>query len=215
MTFVSLGLSYRYGVLCLFEALYPAPWARPFSKDLLAGGAGGYLSHLISYHYEELCPFGALYPAPLARPFSKGLLARDCLTWSFIPLRRIVPLRDTLSCAFGATLLQGSTRGSYLTLAFIPLRGVVPLRGTISPAFGAALLQGPIRWGLSGIGFHTADGLLFAFSFRKVFVGAPEAFLKGDFRLPVKVAFGFGVVQGGAVDVALSGFIVGRDDLFA
>ena len=63
--------------------------------------------------------------------------------------------------------------------------------------------------------FHAADGLLFAFSFRKVFVGAPEAFLKGDFRLPVKVALGFGVVQGGAVDIALSGFIVGGVDLFA
>ena len=65
------------------------------------------------------------------------------------------------------------------------------------------------------MGFHTTDGLLFAFSFRKVFVGAPEAFLKGDLRLPVKVAFGFGIVQGGAVDVALSGFIVGGGDLFA
>ena len=31
----------------------------------------------------------------------------------------------------------------------------------------------------------------------------------------MEVAFGFGVVQGGAVDVALSGFVVGRDDLFA
>ena len=84
-----------------------------------------------------------------------------------------------------------------------------------SCAFGAALLQGPIRWGLSGIGFHTADGLLFAFSFRKVFVGAPEAFLKGDLRLPVKVAFGFGVVQGGMVDVTFSGFVVGGGNLFA
>ena len=84
-----------------------------------------------------------------------------------------------------------------------------------SCAFGAALLQGPTRWGLSHMGFHTADGLLFAFPFRKVFVGAPEAFFEGDFGLPVKVAFGFSVVQGGAVDVAFSGFIVGRDDLFA
>ena len=65
------------------------------------------------------------------------------------------------------------------------------------------------------MGFHTADGLLFAFSFRKVFVGAPKAFFEGDLRLPVKVALGFGVVQGGAVDVALSGFIVGGGDLFA
>lgn len=78
-------------------------------------------------------------------------------------------------------------------------------------AFG----EEPTRWGLSDIGFHAADGLLFAFSFRKVFVGAPEAFLEGDFRLPVKVAFGFGVVQGGAVDVALSGFIIGGNYLFA
>lgn len=64
------------------------------------------------------------------------------------------------------------------------------------------------------MGFHTADGLLFAFSFRKVFVGAPEAFLKGDFRLPVKVAFRFGVVQGGTVDITFSGFIIGGSDLF-
>ena len=65
------------------------------------------------------------------------------------------------------------------------------------------------------MGFHTADGLRFAFSFRKVFVGAPESFFEGDLRLPVKVAFGFCVVQGGTVDVALSGFVVGGDDFFA
>ena len=34
----------------------------------------------------------------------------DSLTSSFIPLRRVVPLRGTLSCAFGAALLQGPTR---------------------------------------------------------------------------------------------------------
>ena len=33
---VSHGLSCRYDELCLFEALYPAPLARPFSKGLLA-----------------------------------------------------------------------------------------------------------------------------------------------------------------------------------
>ena len=76
-----------------------------------------------------------------------------------------------------------------------------------------ALLQGPTRQGLSHMGFHTADGLLF--SFRKIFVSAPEAFFEGYLRLPVKVAFGFGVIQGGAVDVTFSGFIVGGDDLFA
>ena len=68
------------------------------------------ISHRLSCRYDELCLLETLYPAPLARPFSKGLLARDCLTWAFMPLRRIVPLRGTLSCAFGAALLQGPTR---------------------------------------------------------------------------------------------------------
>ena len=138
------------------------------------------VSHGLSCRYGELCLFEALYPAPLARPFSKGLLAGDYLTWAFMPLRRIVPLR-----------------------------------GTLSSAFGAPLLQGPTRRELSHMGFHAADGLLFAFSFRKVFIGAPEAFFEGDLGLPLEIAFRFGVVQGGAVDVALSGFIIGGDDLFA
>ena len=34
----------------------------------------------------------------------------DSLTSSFMSLRRVVPLRGTLSCAFGAALLQGPTR---------------------------------------------------------------------------------------------------------
>ena len=34
---ISHGLLYRCGELCLFEAVYPAPLARPFSKGLLAG----------------------------------------------------------------------------------------------------------------------------------------------------------------------------------
>ena len=78
-------------------------------------------------------------------PLEKGLLEGDYLTWAFMPLRRVVPLRGTLSCAFGAALLQGPTRGDYLTWAFMPLRRIVPLRGTPSCAFGAALLQGPTR----------------------------------------------------------------------
>ena len=57
-------------------------------------------------------------PLPLARPFSKGLLAGDYLTWAFIPLRRIVPLRGTLSCAFGAALLQGPTRRGLSHMGF-------------------------------------------------------------------------------------------------
>ena len=104
---ISHGLSFRCGELCLFEALHPAPLTRPFSKGLLAG----IISHRLSCRCDELCLFEALYPAPLARPFSKGLLAGDYLTWAFIPLRRVVPLRGTLSCAFGAALLQGPTHG--------------------------------------------------------------------------------------------------------
>ena len=34
----------------------------------------------------------------------------DRLISFFIPLRKVVPLRGTLSCAFGAALLQGPTR---------------------------------------------------------------------------------------------------------
>ena len=85
------GLSFRYSELCLSEALYPAPLARPFSKGLHAG----IISHRLSCRCDELCLFEALYPAPLARPFSKGLRAGDYLTWAFIPLRRIVPLQGT------------------------------------------------------------------------------------------------------------------------
>ena len=76
------------------------------------------ISHGPSCRYHELCLFEALYPAPLARPFSKGLLAGGCLTWVFMPLRRIVPLRGTLSCAFGAALLQGPTRGGLSLMGF-------------------------------------------------------------------------------------------------
>ena len=42
----------------------------------------------------------------------------DYLTWAFIPLRRIVPLRGTLSCAFGAALLQGPTRRGLSHMGF-------------------------------------------------------------------------------------------------
>ena len=104
---ISHALLCRCSELCLFEALYPAPLARPFSKGLHAG----IISHGLSYRCDELCLFEALYPAPLARPFSKGLLEGDYLTRAFMPLQRIVPLRGTPSCAFGAALLQGPTRG--------------------------------------------------------------------------------------------------------
>ena len=68
---ISHELSCRCDELCLFEALHPAPLARPFSKGLHAR----IISHGLSYRCSELCLFEALYPAPLARPFSKGLRA--------------------------------------------------------------------------------------------------------------------------------------------
>ena len=46
-------------------------------------------------------------------PSTSALMTRkkdDSLTSSFTPLRRVVPLRGTLSCAFGAALFQGPTR---------------------------------------------------------------------------------------------------------
>ena len=86
------------------------PWRRAYSR--------GIISHGLSFRCGELCLFEALYPAPLARPFSKGLLAKDYLTWAFIPLQRIVPLRGTPSCAFGAALLQGPTRGGLSHMDF-------------------------------------------------------------------------------------------------
>ena len=68
---ISHTLLYRCNELCLSEALYPAPLARPFSKGLRAG----IISHRLSCRCDELCLFEALYPAPLVRPFSKDLLA--------------------------------------------------------------------------------------------------------------------------------------------
>ena len=88
------------------------------------------ISHRLSSRYGELCLFETLYPAPLAQPFSKGLLAEDYLIWAFMPLRRIVPLRGTLSCAFGAALLQGPTQLACWTFSH-PMRqflNAFPLR---------------------------------------------------------------------------------------
>ena len=98
--------SSRHSILRLWRG--PSP--RAYSS--------GTISHGLSCRYGELCLSEALYPAPLTRPFSKGLLADDYLTWAFMPLRRIVPLRGTLSCAFGAALLQGPTRQGLSHMGF-------------------------------------------------------------------------------------------------
>ena len=134
----------RYSILRLWRGSSPRAYSR------------GTISHGLSCRYSELCLSEALYPAPLARPFSKGLLAEDCLTWAFIPLRRIVPLRGTaiLSLwrgpsprAYSLTIISHGLSCRYDELCRFE---------DLSCAFGAALLQGPTRRGLSHKGFHTA-----------------------------------------------------------
>ena len=98
--------SSRHSILRLWRGPSPRAYSR------------GIISHGLLYRCSELCLFEALYPAPLARPFSKGLLAGDYLTRAFMSLRRIVPLRGTPSCAFGAALLQGPTRGGLSHMGF-------------------------------------------------------------------------------------------------
>ena len=80
-------------------------------------------------------------------PSTSALMTRKkdgCLASSFIPLHRVVPLRGTLSCAFGAGRLasqEGALMGrlgasnaplflSYFPLSFIPPVPYPPLRGT-------------------------------------------------------------------------------------
>ena len=167
-------------------------------------------SHKSPYRFEDpSCAFGAALlqgPTQLARwTFSRHM--RQFL--NAFPLREGGGQRPGWMCLIEAQICAADSSFSFLRL---PHKSPYHFEDP-SSAFGAALLQGPTRQGLSHMGFHTADGLLF--SFRKVFVGAPESFFEGYLRLPVKVAFDFDVVQGGAVDVALSGFVVGGGDLFA
>ena len=65
---ISHGLLYRCSELCLFEALYPAPLARPFSKGLHAG----IISHRLSCRCDELCLFEALQSSPFGAALLQG-----------------------------------------------------------------------------------------------------------------------------------------------
>ena len=104
---ISHGLLYRCSELCLFEALYPVPLARPFSKGLRAG----IISHRLSCRCGELCLFEALHPAPLARPFSKGLHAGiishglSCRCDEFCLFKALYPA--PLARPFSKGLLEG------------------------------------------------------------------------------------------------------------
>ena len=89
-------------------------------------------------------------------PLEKGLLAGDYLTWAFMPLRRIVPLRDTLSRDFGAALLQGPTHGGLSHMDFYTATAsCASSRHSI-----LRLWRGPspraYSRGLSHMSFHTA-----------------------------------------------------------
>ena len=73
-----------------------------------------------------------------------------------MPLRRIVPLRGTPSCAFGAALLQGPTRGGLSHMGFhAAAANCASSRHSI-----LRLWRGPspraYSRGLSHIGFHAA-----------------------------------------------------------
>ena len=52
------------------------------------------------------------------RPWRRAYSLGNYRILAFMPLRRIVPLRGTLSCAFGAALLQGPTRGELSHIGF-------------------------------------------------------------------------------------------------
>ena len=112
-----------------------------------------------------------IYPAPLScqsaylqyatiirrvRPWSRAYTFGDYLTWAFIPLRRIVPLRGTLSYAFGAALLQGPTHGGLSHMGFhTATASCASSRRSI-----LRLWRGPspraYSRGLSHMGFHAA-----------------------------------------------------------
>ena len=196
------GGGQRPGWMCLIEAqICVADSSFSFLR----------LPHKSPYRFgDPSCAFGAALlqgPTQLARwTFSHHM--RQFL--NAFPLREGGGQRPGWMCLIEAQICVADSSFSFLRL---PHKS--PYRfGDPSCAFGAAFLQGLTREGLSDIGFPTADGLLFAFSFSEVFVGAPEAFFEGDFGLPLEIAFRFGIVQGGTVDVALSGFIVGGGDLF-
>ena len=94
----------RSGGWCLFETLYPAPLARPFSKGLLK-----------SYAIPCFCFSACSLPRIRARQRSLDFTRNDDTEWRFAQLsywslrRRSASSRHSI-LAFGAPLLQGATR---------------------------------------------------------------------------------------------------------
>ena len=93
------------------------------SRIVIPSAAEGSLLHCRHMHtcaLMQTTPWCVLFRLSLTHglllckkdPSTSALMTRkkdDSLTSSFTPLRRVVPLRGTLSCAFGAALLQGPT----------------------------------------------------------------------------------------------------------
>ena len=85
----------------------------PLEKGLLAGIISHGLSSATTNCASSRHSILRLWRGPSPRAYSRGLSHMG-----FHPLRRIVPLRGTPSCAFGAALLQGPTRGGLSHMGF-------------------------------------------------------------------------------------------------
>ena len=139
------GGGQRPGWMCLIEAQI---CAADSSFSFLR------LSHKSPYRFEDpSCAFGAA--------LLQGPTQLACWTFSH-PMRQFLnafPLREGggqrpgWMCLIEAQICAADSSFSFLRLPHkSPYRFEDP-----SCAFGAALLQGPTRWGLSHMGFHTAD----------------------------------------------------------
>ena len=115
-------------------------------------------------------PLPGIYPAPLScqsaylqyattvrrvRPWRRAY-SRGLSHTRFYAAAANCASSRTLSCAFGAALLQGPTRGGLSHTRFYAAAANCASSRTLSCAFGAALLQGPTRGGLSHMRFHAA-----------------------------------------------------------
>ena len=115
-------------------------------------------------------PLHGIYPAPLSgqsaylqyatiirrvRPWRRAY-SRGLSHMGFHPLRRIVPLRGTPSCAFGAALLQGPTREGLSHMGFhSAAASCASSRHSILRLWRGPSPRAYAR-GLSHIGFHAA-----------------------------------------------------------
>ena len=94
----------RSGGWCLFEALYPAPSAHPFSKGLL-------VSYAILYFHSQPAHYVAYErgkdPTTSLPLTIRSSALHSCHTDRFV---EGCLFEAHLSCAFGAPLLQGATR---------------------------------------------------------------------------------------------------------